>query len=206
MLVLTVTVSYYYYNASYNVTLSVPATTTSRKLPVVFVFPAMQGEAMTLTQEMVGEEAIIVRFSEPKTTFPTFAASILKAESQIENELSKLQKQYTIDTTKLICCGFSLGGDVSFAVALRRVIPITHTLVLGSRCTYRVRSLKPSVATERFVFLIGEKDERVKHHNEAISFVRNHGCRVNCFVVPDIAHSVPSKEFTSTAFDSLLQH
>lgn len=204
-LILAVVLVYIWYKADYTAIYSLPSSTSRKPIPVVFVFPAMQGDAVSLRKDMIGDDAIIVRFAEPKTTFPTFGATLQKAEFQIATELEKLKEHYTIDTTKIICCGFSLGGDVAFALALRHVVPVTHVLIMGSRCTYRVQQIEPRVQQTRFAFLVGEKDERKQQHNEAINYLLANNCRVYRSTVPKIAHSVPNSDVIRQAFIQLSQ-
>ncbi|MBL7974870.1 MAG: dienelactone hydrolase family protein [Candidatus Kapabacteria bacterium] len=206
LLFLAIAVVYVWYRNDYTAAYIFPKQVTSKPLPVVFVFPAMQGDAATITQEMIGEDAIVVRFTQPNSTAPTFSATLQKAEHQIETELAKLREHYNIDTTKIVCCGFSLGGDVVFALALRHVVPITHVLIMGSRCTYRLPKVQQTVKQTRFAFLIGENDERMQQHRDAINYLTTNNCQVSKEKVPGIAHQIPNKEYIRKAFDSLLEH
>ncbi|MBK9246884.1 MAG: hypothetical protein IPM69_01920 [Ignavibacteria bacterium] len=177
----------------------------NKELPVVIVFPAMGGEPATISQDIVGVDAIIIRFHEPRYTFPTFSATLHRAEHQVESELSMLHSRYRIDTSKIVCCGFSLGGDVAFALAIRRRIPITHALIMGSRCTYRLQELTPKVISTKFAFIVGANDERITQHNLAVDYLTLQNCDVSRKVIPGLSHTVPKIADIQKAFVSLMK-
>ncbi len=65
-----------------------------------------------------------------------FHSCIEQMERRLEKDLPKFFKKYSIDTTRVFIGGVSLGGDLSWALSLRRPHWLQGAIVMGSRCSY----------------------------------------------------------------------
>lgn len=80
-----------------------------------------------------------------------------------------------IDTARVYLTGFSIGGDLSWAIALRNPTKIRGAIVMSSRASYRATSYASLVSGKaRFVFAIGSSDDasRIKGIKDAAALLK----------------------------------
>lgn len=119
--------------------------------------------------------------------------SIAQAEQLIFSDLPLIRAKYAIDTARVAVAGFSLGGDVSFALALRHATRLAGAVVMSSRATYRGKGLIDSLAQKpvRFAFTMGALDERQKEMEKARQTLAQKGVPVQMTLVPEKRHQTP---------------
>lgn len=79
--------------------------------------------------------------------------------------LSAHAASHRFDTTRVVLAGFSMGGDLSWAIALRNPQRFRGAIVMGSRAGYRARPQDHRALVEhgaRFFFTMGEHDEEAR--------------------------------------------
>ena len=66
-----------------------------------------------------------------------FASAVVRFDAQIKKDLAVLEKKYSIDKSRLYLTGFSLGGDLSWAISQKNHGMFKGAVVAGTRCGYR---------------------------------------------------------------------
>lgn len=131
--------------------------------------PVLSGYLRALTEGAFGEEADKKAFiamipNEAGSTddhdWIGFEACIYRYENRILADIEMYAKQYSIDPDKIVFVGFSLGGDLGWAISHRYPEKFKGAIVSGTRCSYfengmMERQFKRDV---RYYFAIGEKD------------------------------------------------
>jgi predicted esterase len=69
-----------------------------------------------------------------------FANAIARFDAQIKKDLAILEKNYSIDKSRLYLTGFSLGGDLSWAISQKNPGMFKGAVVAGTRCGYRTNN------------------------------------------------------------------
>jgi len=98
---------------------------------------------------------------------PEFFSYLKWYEQRLITDLQDIMKNYPVDPGRVYITGFSVGGDLSWALLIRRKELLAGALILGSRCSYvhTQKDLKYlQYHKKRIVLLIGDEDlpERVK--------------------------------------------
>lgn len=65
-----------------------------------------------------------------------FSACIHRYEEKVLNDLKRLSQEYSVDETKVVLTGFSLGGDLSWAISHRYPYSFCGGIISGSRISY----------------------------------------------------------------------
>lgn len=89
-----------------------------------------------------------------------FEACIYRYENKILNDIKTYSKQYSIDTTRIILAGYSLGGDLSWAISQRYPEKFRGAIVNGSSCSYAEKGMMARQAKQgaRIYFALGESE------------------------------------------------
>jgi dienelactone hydrolase len=88
--------------------------------------------------------------------------TIARYERQVLADLRAVAAAYRVDASRQIVTGFSLGGDLSWAIALRNPRVIHGAVVMASRATYRPDDAGASAVRSsrvRFVLTMGDADQ-----------------------------------------------
>jgi predicted peptidase len=84
-----------------------------------------------------------------------FTNAIERYDNRIKKDLEILKKEYSIDDASLYLAGFSLGGDLSWALSHKNPTLFKGAIINGSRCGYpTVNSIK-ILKEKNFKFYIG---------------------------------------------------
>jgi len=94
-----------------------------------------------------------------------WAQTIARYERQVRADLRALAATRRVDTTRMVVAGFSLGGDLAWAITLRNPRLLHGAIVMASRATYRpaptdVNSLASRGV--RFFLTMGDADDRTR--------------------------------------------
>ena len=65
-----------------------------------------------------------------------FSACIHRYETRVLQDIETYSKQYSIDQSNIILTGFSLGGDLSWAISHRYPEKFKGAAIAGTRCSY----------------------------------------------------------------------
>ncbi len=96
-------------------------------------------------------------------------------ESALFTSLDKIKNEYSIDSNKTILTGFSLGGDLSFAICVRNSNIFDGAVIMSSRASYSIKNNLNDLKTNKpyFYFTMGSNDERLKNLNIVINVFKN---------------------------------
>lgn len=103
---------------------------------------AQFAEFLDIYRAQYGEERSFILMltygdgSKAHHNFEGFSSCIEQMERRLEKDLPKFFKKYSIDTARVFIGGVSLGGDLSWALSLRRPHWLQGAIVMGSRCSY----------------------------------------------------------------------
>lgn len=163
--------------------------TASEKYPVVFLLPATGGGVPEVPSEINGKKLILVEITGTESfAVNGFGKTVDSAERAILAELQRLKSNYNIDASNILLYGFSLGGDISFAIALKNPKTFTGVFVMGSRSNYRVKPETLKDATLRFYFTMGSLDDRKASMDKAREFITKSGLLSEFELIPDLEH------------------
>ncbi|MGH8530214.1 MAG: alpha/beta hydrolase-fold protein [Nevskiales bacterium] len=97
----------------------------------------------------------------------------------VEAALAQTLARYPVDEKRIFVGGYSMGGDLSWALALRRPQRYAGALVMGSRCSWRAPASMKALAKlqRRFTFLMGSKESpsRVQGMEKAVRLLERKG-------------------------------
>jgi len=95
-------------------------------------------------------------------TAEAWARTITRYERRVLADLRSVAATRRVDTTRLVVAGFSLGGDLSWAIALRNPGTLRGAIVMASRATYRPTPSDARALAERgsrFFLTMGSDDD-----------------------------------------------
>lgn len=91
--------------------------------------------------------------------------TIERYERQVLADLRALVATRRVDTTRMVVAGFSLGGDLAWAIALRNAGAVRGAIVMASRASYRPAPSDVRLLAEfgtRFFLTMGDNDEPIR--------------------------------------------
>ena len=93
-----------------------------------------------------------------------FSAAIKRYHNRLNSDLKELAVNYGADTTKVVFAGYSLGGDLSWAMSLKNPENTLGAIVQGSRAGYRQKGSAEILAQRgaRFYFAMGQFESEVR--------------------------------------------
>jgi predicted esterase len=110
-----------------------------------------------------------------------FEACIFRYENKILADIEAISQKYTIDKSKIILAGFSLGGDVSWAISQRYPEKFKGAIISGSRCGYAEKGMMQRQAKQGVKYYIAmgeyETETRMKGAKYAITLLNNAGIK-----------------------------
>jgi predicted esterase len=121
-----------------------------------------------------------------------FRAAIVKFEKHIRTALARVTKIHKVDRNRVVLSGFSLGGDLSWALSLRNPQLISGAIIMGSRCSYRKRHAAKQLAARRVRFFLAmggqEKTVRIKGMRRAKRLLDKAGVKYRYVTIPKPGH------------------
>lgn len=141
-------------------------------LPVVVFLAATNGTSAG-QMEWLGRAVPFARYiavlppGQPTTAhyLPRFGSYVGWMEQRLDTDLTALRARLPVDASRIYLCGFSLGGDTSWALLARRPELYRGAVVLGARSSARARGNALGVMRTRGVrvaFAIGQDDDATR--------------------------------------------
>jgi predicted esterase len=102
--------------------------------------------------------------SEADHSWRGFSAAIQRYDKRVLADLRALEAKHRIDASRVVLAGYSLGGDLSWALSLRNPARFSGVITMGSRCSYARRKGVKALAARGFRAFIamGERESRVR--------------------------------------------
>lgn len=100
--------------------------------------------------------------SEQDHNWQGFTAAIYRYEDRILQDLEKYKSKYPIDMDNIMLSGFSLGGDLSWAISHRHPDRFKGGIISGSRCSYQESGRMDYVGKEKvkYYIVMGENESK----------------------------------------------
>ncbi len=132
------------------------------------------------------------RGSEADHSWQGFSMCIERYDNHVKSNLRTYAQKYNIDTTKIFAAGYSLGGDLSWALSLKNPEMYKGAVIMGSRCSYPDKGSLAKLAKRgaRFYMGMGEYEEnvRIKGNNYAKSLLEKNSIPFEYYQVPGGGH------------------
>lgn len=124
-------------------------------------------------------------------TAAAWSATITRYEREVRGDLRALAAQRRVDATRFVVAGFSLGGDLAWALTLRNPGLLRGAIVMASRATYRPASADlPTLRDARFFLTMGSDDDPTRRRlaRAAADLLDRSGIEHRFIVIPGVAH------------------
>ena len=98
-------------------------------------------------------------------TAEAWSRTVERYERQVRADLRAVAASHRVDATRFIVAGFSMGGDLAWALTLRNPDLLHGAIVMASRATYRPAAGEADMARladARFFLTMGTRDEEVR--------------------------------------------
>ncbi|MFP4151711.1 MAG: alpha/beta hydrolase [Alkalispirochaeta sp.] len=98
---------------------------------------------------------------------PDFIGFVERYERRLRGDLAHVIEKYSVDTGRIYLGGYSLGGDLSWALTVRNPALVAGAVVAGSRASYPASDEALYTLSQRggrVAFLIGDREAPVRHH------------------------------------------
>ena len=129
---------------------------------------------------------------------------LFEAETIVELTIEWVAERYPIDRQRIVLSGFSQGGRMSYAIAVRRPELFAGVIPMGAG--YMSSFNKPPQAGEhrpRYYFMVGVDDQSAKHNRQAVADFEAAGYEVDLRVYPKSGHSFPTVDKNRELFRAL---
>ena len=140
-----------------------------RKYPLVIFLPWTGGEA-SRNYELYADEfpqlGPFISMIPPEAastkdhSSPGFEAATYRYENRILKDLEELKQRQIVDTRNIILVGFSMGGDMSWALAQRHPEIFTGAIISGSRTSWSEKNGIAQIKSNgvKFYFVMGTEE------------------------------------------------
>lgn len=191
--------------------------TRAKKYPVVVFLPATGAEASMyydLYQEVFSELPPFISIITPEAATEKdwssqgFEAATYRYENRILADLERLKSQGVADTSRVIVFGFSMGGDIGWALVQRYPDVFSGAILGGTRTSWSEKgSIAKIKSSERKLFFVMGTDERAERLNGLNATVRalsQNGVAFRFERTPG-AHVRPTPELFAEGINFLLE-
>jgi predicted esterase len=122
-----------------------------------------------------------------------WAETVEDYEEEIREVFDELIADHGIDPSRVALGGFSMGGDLGWALALRNPEMFSGVIVMGSRCNWREQKKvlgRLRSSGTRVAFFLGSKDktERVRGLHAARDWLEKAGVNIRYRERPGVGH------------------
>lgn len=110
-------------------------------------------------------------------TEDAWSATMARFEDELLADLDALATRYALDTTRVVLAGYSMGGDLAWALTLRNPTRFSGAIVMGSGASYRTAASRMATLAARgarFFFTVGDHDDRVEGARAAMRLLERH--------------------------------
>lgn len=177
----------------------------NKTYPLVVFLPFTTGSASRFYEQAKGPQAaktyvaLIPAGTVQQTDYlPDFAAYVGWYEKKLLLDIETAKKNHPVDPGRIYLQGYSLGGDLAWALMVRQKELFAGAIVIGSRCSWplgadTLESWKSK--GRRIAFLIGEQDnaDRAAGMKAAADRTAAAGVKTR-FDSYQGAHSIPAAE------------
>jgi pimeloyl-ACP methyl ester carboxylesterase len=177
---------------------------STRHYPVIVMLPASNGRADAMLRSYPNTDEWVVVLSaglgstEDYRTSRIWEQTIERYEWQLRADLDLLAVAH-VDTSRVFLAGFSMGGDLAWALSVRNASRVKGAVVMGSRMSYRgppgdVRDL--AARGLRMSVVMGRDEDRTRMAGARTGVALLETLRVpHTFTeVPNLAHIRPPAE------------
>ena len=95
-------------------------------------------------------------------TAAAWSRTIARYEQQVRADLRAVAARHRVDTSRFVVAGFSMGGDLAWALTLRNPDLLHGAIVMASRASYRpsdAGAAAPALRRARFFLTMGAADD-----------------------------------------------
>ncbi|MFG6107511.1 dienelactone hydrolase family protein [Leptothoe sp. EHU-05/26/07-4] len=138
-------------------------------------------------------------------------ATIEQYEKLVGSNLDFLIPKYNIDSSRIVIGGYSLGGDLSWALSLRNPSVFRGVIAVGSQSNIRNDLNMPKLAVNdsRFFMIMGEEDWRLQRMRLAVDELARYNITHRFEIIPNADHytifnQYPVGEIFTEAIDFIL--
>jgi predicted esterase len=142
-------------------------------------------------------------------TAGAWARTIERYERQVLADVRALAARRRVDASRVVVAGFSLGGDLAWAIALRNADELHGAIVMASRASYRptpddARALRERGS--RFFLTMGDRDSGTRRRlaRAAAAQLERWGVRHQFKMIPHAGHAPAPIEAFAQALDYVL--
>lgn len=191
--------------------------TRAKKYPVVVFLPATGAEASMyydLYQEVFSELPPFISIITPEAATEKdwssqgFEAATYRYENRILADLERLKRQGVADTSRVIIFGFSMGGDIGWALVQRYPEVFSGAILGGTRTSWSekgsIAKLKDSERKLFFVMGTDERADRLNGLNATLKALGQNGVDFRYERTPG-AHVRPTPELFAEGINFLLE-
>lgn len=175
-----------------------------RRYPVVVMLPASNGTAEAMWRAYAPADVIVVLSAglgspDDYRTNEEWARTIARYERQLREDLAVLARSGSADTARVVLAGFSMGGDLAWALALRNPTLVAGAVVMGSRMSYRAQQgdlATLALRNARFFVIMGGMEDRTRlaGAQAALRLLESWGLAHGYREVPGLPHLRPPEE------------
>ncbi|MEO0687985.1 MAG: prolyl oligopeptidase family serine peptidase [Cyanobacteria bacterium J06649_11] len=121
-------------------------------------------------------------------------AAVERYENIVTASLASLRSRYKVDSSRIAIAGWSLGGDLAWAIALRNPSIFQGVMIVGSRSINPRPSRVPQVISElasndvRFFMAMGEEDKRLSDMRSSVDALAAYGVNHRFEIIPNADH------------------
>jgi enterochelin esterase-like enzyme len=101
-----------------------------------------------------------------------FEACIYRYENRILTDISEYRKRYNIDTTRMMLTGYSLGGDLSWAISQRYPEKFKGAIISGSSCGYAEKGMMARQAKQGVRYYLAMGQEEISRRTTGMAAAR----------------------------------
>ncbi len=185
------------------------------RYPVLVMLPASNGtaEAMLRAYPAPGDVLIVLAAGTGSgadyRTNEIWARTIERYERQLHADLAALAASGRADTARVVLAGFSMGGDLAWALALRNPTLVRGAVVMGSRMSYpgQQRDIAAlALKGARFAVIMGADEEgtRLAGARAATRLLASWDLPYVYREVPGLAHLRPGADVFAEALAFVL--
>jgi predicted esterase len=146
-------------------------------------------------------------FSDYKTG-SAWARTVGNWEAELQSVLNEAAAQLPLDRDRVVLAGFSMGGDMAWALMQRQPERYAGAVIMGSRCTWRESGSPEKLADSavRVAFSVGDKEREARRRGAQLarSLLEKFGVLVRWDNVPGSHLPAPGKLFAEQV-DFVLQ-
>lgn len=139
---------------------------------------------------------------------PGWQALVDEYEAYVQQDLDPIAAKYNVDPNQMVIGGFSLGGDLSWALSLRNPGRFSGAIVLGSMSTYRNEQNARLLADRdfRYFMVMGGYDSNRSSMYSALDTLDDHAIAYHYEEVSQAGHGDLPEQMAPDLFLSAMDY